>query len=174
MEEIKKSIGVCEEIVFSSFFRLNVKTLRNYLFYKFGNQEQANDVSQEAFVKLWENCAEVPLEKAKSFVYKVANNATLNQIAHQKVVLNYSKSENLIHSTNESPEFILEETEFKTKLEKAISNLTEAQRTAFLLNRIDGKKYAEIAIILEISVKAVEKRIHGALVSLRSEIENLK
>lgn len=174
MEEIKKSIGVCEEIVFSSFFRLNVKTLRNYLFYKFGNQEQANDVSQEAFVKLWENCAEVPLEKAKSFVYKVANNATLNQIAHQKVVLNYSKSENLIHSTNESPEFILEETEFKTKLEKAISNLTEAQRTAFLLNRIDGKKYAEIAIILEISVKAVEKRIHGALVSLRSEIKNLK
>lgn len=91
MEEINKFIGVCEEMVFSNFFRLNVKTLRNYLFYKFGNQEQANDVSQEAFVKLWENCAEVPLEKAKSFVYKVANNATLNQIAHQKVVLNYSK-----------------------------------------------------------------------------------
>ena len=98
----------------------------------------------------------------------------MNQIAHQKVVLNYSKNENLVHSTNESPEFILEETEFKTKLEKAISNLTEGQRTAFLLNRIDGKKYAEIAIILEISVKAVEKRIHGALVSLRSEIENFK
>lgn len=174
MEEIKKSIGVCEEMAFSNFFRLNVKTLRNYLFYKFGNQEQANDISQEAFVKLWENCAEVPLEKAKSFIYKVANNATLNQIAHQKVVLNYSKKENLIHSTNESPEFILEEEEFKTKLERAISNLTEAQRTAFLLNRIDGKKYAEIAILLEISVKAVEKRIHGALLSLRSEIENLK
>ena len=174
MKEIKKFSGVCEEMIFSNFFRSNVKTLQNYLFYKFGNQEQANDVTQEAFLKLWENCAEVPLEKAKSFVYKVANNATLNQIAHQKVVLNYSKKENLVHSTNESPEFILEETEFKTKLEKAISNLTEGQRTAFLLNRIDGKKYAEIAIILEISVKAVEKRIHGALVSLRSEIENFK
>ena len=91
MGEIKKSNGVCEELVFSNFFKSNVKTLRNYLFYKFGNQEQANDVTQEAFVKLWENCAEVPLEKAKSFVYKVANNTTLNQIAHQKVVLNYSK-----------------------------------------------------------------------------------
>ena len=174
MGEIKNSNGVCEELVFSNFFRSNVKTLRNYLFYKFGNQEQANDVTQEAFVKLWENCAEVPLEKAKSFVYKVANNTTLNQIAHQKVVLNYSKKENPAHSTNESPEFILEEEEFKIKLEKAIGNLTEAQRTAFLLNRIDGKKYAEIAILLEISVKAVEKRIHGALVSLRSEIENVR
>lgn len=174
MKEIKNFNGVCEEIIFSNFFRSNVKTLRNYLFYKFGNQEQANDISQEAFVKLWENCAQVPLEKAKSFVYKVANNSTLNQIAHQKVVLNFSKSESISYSTNESPEFILEENEFKTKLEKAISNLTESQRTAFLLNRIDGKKYAEIAMILEISIKAVEKRIHGALVSLRSEIENFK
>jgi RNA polymerase sigma factor (sigma-70 family) len=174
MKEIKKIAGVCEEIIFSDFFRSNAKTLRHYLFYKFGNEEQANDVSQEAFVKLWENCAYVPLEKAKSFIYKVANNTTLNQIAHQKVVLGYAKKENPLQHTNENPEFILEEEQFKKKLDTAIQNLTEAQRTAFLLNRIDGKKYSEIAAMLDISVKAVEKRIHGALVSLRQEIENIK
>jgi RNA polymerase sigma-70 factor (ECF subfamily) len=54
------------------------------------------------------------------------------------------------------------------KLHNAIENLSEAQRTAFLLNRIDGKKYAEIADMLGISVKAVEKRISGALVALRN------
>ena len=59
-------------------------------------------------------------------------------------------------------------------MENAISNLTESQRTAFLLHRIEGKKYAEIAEIIGISVKAVEKRIHGALVSLRLEIEQIK
>lgn len=174
MKELKKIAGICEEMIFSDFFRSNAKTLRNYLFYKFGNEEQANDISQEAFVKLWENCSDVPLEKAKSFLYKVANNATLNQIAHQKVVLEYAKKENPSQHTNESPEFILEEEQFKKKLENAIQNLTESQRTAFLLNRIDGKKYSEIAEMLEISVKAVEKRIHGALVSLRQEIENIK
>ncbi len=57
------------------------------------------------------------------------------------------------------------------KLQTAISNLSEAQRTAFLMNRIDGLKYTEIAEALGISVKAVEKRIHKALVSLRKEIE---
>lgn len=171
MKEIKKISGVCEEMVFAHFFKSNVKSLRNYLFYKFGNEEQANDVSQEAFIKLWENCSEVPLEKAKSFVYKIANNTTLNQIAHQKVVMNFAKNESPLHHTNENPEHLLEQDEFKTKLEKAIQNLTEGQRTAFLLNRIEGKKYSEIADILEISVKAVEKRIHGALVSLRQEIE---
>ncbi|MDR6967832.1 RNA polymerase sigma-70 factor (ECF subfamily) [Flavobacterium arsenatis] len=163
-------IGVCEERVYSRFFQSNVKVLRNHLLYKFGNEEQANDMAQEAFIKLWENCSEVPLEKAKSFIYKVANNATLNKIAHQKVVVAFAQKTNPMHHTNESPEFILEHEQFKTKLEKAIQNLTESQRTAFLLNRIDGKKYSEIAEILDISVKAVEKRISGALFSLRKEI----
>ena len=173
MNKIQKIAGICEELVFSNFFRLNAPTLRNYLFYKFGNKEQANDISQEAFVKLWENCAAVPLEKAKGFVYKVANNATLNQIAHQKVVLQYSKTKNNPFYTIESPDFILEEAEFKTKLSGAIGKLTEAQRTAFLLHRIDGKKYREIAEIMDISVKAVEKRIHAALVTLRKEIDTV-
>jgi RNA polymerase sigma-70 factor (family 1) len=166
--------GICEEIVFANFFRSQAKTLRNYLLYKFGNEEQAEDVTQEAFIKLWENCSKVPLDKAKSFLYTVANNTTLNQIAHQKVVLQYSKNNILPQSTSESPEFLLEEEQFKAKLQKAIANLSEAQRTAFLLNRIDGKKYHEIAEILEISAKAVEKRIHGALVELRKEIEGFR
>lgn len=168
------SKGICDENIFSKFFKDNVKSIRNYLYFKYGNEEQSNDMAQEAFIKLWENCADVPPEKAKSFLYTVANNATLNQIAHQKVVLNYSKNNSLNDRTNINPEFILEEDQFKIKLEKAISNLTEGQRTAFLLNRIEGKKYAEIAIMLDISVKAVEKRIHGALLSLRTNIEQFK
>ncbi len=169
-----QSKGICDENLFSAFFKNNVKSLRNYLYFKFGNEEQSNDMAQEAFIKLWENCSDVPPEKAKSFLYTVANNASLNQIAHQKVVLNYSKNNSLTDRTNISPEFIIEEDEFKVKLEKAIANLTEGQRTAFLLNRIEGKKYAEIAVMLDISVKAVEKRIHGALISLRANIEQFK
>jgi RNA polymerase sigma-70 factor (ECF subfamily) len=67
----------------------------------------------------------------------------------------------------------LEEKEFNAKLEKSLSKLSESQRIAFLMNRIDGKKYKEIAEILNISIKAVEKRIHNALLNLRKEIENI-
>jgi RNA polymerase sigma-70 factor (ECF subfamily) len=167
-------IGICDETIFSVFFKNNVKSLRNYLYFKYGNEEQANDMTQDAFIKLWENCADVVPEKAKSFLYTVANNATLNQISHQKVILNYAKNHSNKDKTNINPEYLLEEEQFKIKLEKAIGNLTESQRTAFLLHRIEGKKYAEIAIMLDISVKAVEKRIHGALLSLRMNIEQFK
>lgn len=167
----KNESNTCDEIIFSSFFKSNVKALRNFLYYKFGNLDQAEDVAQEAFVKLWKNCSSVPLEKAKSYLYTIANNSSLNEIAHQKVVLKYEKNFTGLDKTNENPEYLLEEKQFQSKLLKAIENLNEKQRTAFLMHRIDGKKYSEIATDLNISVKAVEKRIHLALLSLRKEID---
>lgn len=166
--------GVCEELTFAGIFSRHAKTLRNYLYFKFGNENQAEDTTQEAFIKLWENCGNVSPDKAKAFLYTVANNASLNQIAHQKVVVAFAKKSNPTGTDNQSPEFILEEEQFKIKLQKAIAGLTEAQRVAFLMNRIEGKKYHEIADILEISIKAVEKRIHGALLELRKQIENFR
>ncbi|PXY38971.1 RNA polymerase subunit sigma-70 [Flavobacterium cheongpyeongense] len=163
--------NTCNEIVFSSFFRSHIKALRNFLFYKFGNKDQAEDIAQEAFMKLWQNCSSVPVEKAKSYIYTIANNSTLNEIAHQKVILRYEKNFNTLDRTNESPEYILEEKQFQDKLLKAIGNLNEKHRVAFLMHRIDKKKYSEIALELDISVKAVEKRIHLALLNLRKEID---
>ena len=165
---------VCDEIVFSNFFRKNAKALRNFLIYKFGNTEEAEDITQEAFVKLWQNCADVPLEKAKSYLYTIATNSSLNVKNHEKVILKYQKNNSKADRFNENPEFLLEETQFKEKLLKAIDNLNETQRVAFLMHRIDGKKYAEIAEILDISVKAVEKRIHIALTELRKEFNHFK
>jgi RNA polymerase sigma-70 factor (family 1) len=161
----------CDEIVFSNFFKNHVKSLRNFLYYKYGNKDQAEDLTQEAFIKLWQNCASVPIEKAKSYIYTIANNSSLNEIKHQKVVLEYENNFTGLDKTNENPEFILEEKQFKDKLLKAIENLNETQRIAFLMHRIDGKKYSEIADELNISVKAVEKRIHLALVELRKTID---
>jgi RNA polymerase sigma-70 factor (ECF subfamily) len=68
----------------------------------------------------------------------------------------------------------MQEKEFNTKLQSAIESLPEGQKTAFLMNRIDQMTYAEIAEALDISVKAVEKRMHLALKTLRAEIEELK
>ncbi len=166
--------NTCDEIVFSSFFKNHSKALRNFIFYKYGDKDQAEDLVQEAFIKLWQNCTTVPIEKAKSYIYTIANNSSLNVIAHQKVVLKYQKDFSGFDKTNESPEFILEEKQFENKLLKAIENLNETQRVAFLMHRIDGKKYSEIAEELGIGIKAVEKRIHLALFELRKEIENFK
>lgn len=162
----------CDEKKFSEFFLSHSKILNNYIYYKCGNIDLAKDIVQDAFLKFWKNCEKVIPGKAKSYLYTIATNLFLNEFAKSTVVLNF-KSQKKTDITNENPEYLMEEKQFGEKLKTAISNLTEAQRTAFLMNRIDGKKYSEIAEILNISVKAVEKRIHGALMNLRKNIENI-
>lgn len=166
--------SICDQNIFTVFFTEHAQSLRNFLLYKFKNENLAEDKTQEAFIKLWQNCKDVPLEKAKSYLYTVARNASLNEINHRKIVLEYQKQSNLSSSTIENPEYILEQEQFHEKLMTAINNINETQRVAFLMHRIDGKKYHEIADELGISVKAVEKRIHLALVEIKKEIKNFR
>ena len=163
---------ICEEHMFASIFRKHSKDLHDFLYYKFGSTLNPQDKMQEAFVKLWENCSKVPPEKAKSFLFTTANNLMLNAYAHQKVVFKHRQTL-AKSSTNINPEFLLQEKQYKEKLENAIAKLTEAQRVAFLMNRVEGKRFKEIAELLDISTKAVEKRIYGALKKLRKDIDEL-
>ena len=158
--------------MFSSIFNKYAKDLHNFLYYKYGELLNPKDKVQEAFVKLWEHCAKVTADKAKSFVFTTANNLMLNEVAHQKVVLKHQKIKTKMY-TNENPEFLMQETEYMNKLQNALANLTDAQREAFMMNRVEGKRFKEIAEILDISTKAVEKRIYGALEKLRKEIKEL-
>lgn len=167
----QKKDNVCDEHVFATLFKDHSKTIFNYIFYKFGNEEKAYDAVQEAFVKLWENCGKVAPEKAKSYVYTVANNLYLNVIKAEKVRLKYA--DKTLKTTQENPEFLMEEGEFREKLHRALNALPENQRVTFLLHRIDGKKYAQIAEMEGVSVKAIEKRMHLALKSLRAKIEGI-
>jgi len=163
---------VCEEQVYSQLFETHSKTIYNYIYYKFGNSEKAHDTVQEAFVRLWENCAKVQPEKARSFLYTVANNLYLNTLKAEKVRLKYADRHQR-SMTHESPEYLMEHNQFQEKLKNALNALPENQRATFLLNRIDGKKYAEIAEMEGVSAKAIEKRMHLALKTLREQIEGI-
>jgi len=164
--------NVCNENSFNVIFNKYATDLHDFLYYKFGDHLNPKDKVQEAFIKLWQNCKKVSPNKAKSYLFTIGNNLMLNEVAHQKVVLRH-KQQGTKSYTNESPEFVMQEQEYLEKLQNAIANLTEAQRVAFLLNRVEGKKFKEIAALLNISTKAVEKRIYGALKSLRTQIEEL-
>lgn len=166
----KKS--VCDEKNFESIFNDCSESLRNLIYYKCGDTDLADDIIQDAFIKLWKNCKKVVFFKAKSYLYTVANNNLLNHIAHKKVVLRYEQKPHTDINTQD-PQFIIEEKEFMTKLKKAINELPEKQKETFLLSRIDKKSYREIAEVTGVSVKAIEKRIHYALLSLRKKLGDI-
>lgn len=176
MSKPEKDESICEEIRFQAFFNKNAGLLRNFLYYKFGSLEEVDDVVQDAFIKLWDNCSKVTQATAKSYLFRIGINLSTSILRHHSVKLRHQKEVVSINkdTTNESPEFVLEEKEFKQKLENAIASLPERQREVYLMNRIEGKTYREIAELSGVSVKAIEKLIHKALVKLRKEIENIR
>lgn len=170
MSEQEKS--VCEEVNYRQLYEKHANHLRNFMYYKCGDLQQAEDHMHEAFSRMWERCTEVIFDKAKSYLFTIANRLFLNQIQHSKVVLEFEKSSSTVQN-NEDPEFELRHKEFKSKLEKAISELNEGQREVFLMNRIDKLSYTEIAERLGLSVKAIEKRMGIALKTLKGQLKEL-
>ncbi|MFC0604624.1 RNA polymerase sigma factor [Winogradskyella pulchriflava] len=165
---------LCKEEHFNSFYLEHIQAVNNFAFYKCGDKAASLDFVQEAFSKVWVNCAEIDFAKAKTYLFTTVNNLFLNTVRHQKVVLSYAKASPYLDRTNLNPEYLLEEEEFKNKLQAVISDLTEEQREVFLLNRIEDKKYREIAEMLDISQKTVEKRMSAALKILREKLKGVK
>lgn len=161
---------MCYEKIFNDLFKSHSKDLHDFLYYKYGSANNPGDIVQVAFEKLWKNCKEILPEKARSFLFTVANNEMLNSISRKKTALQYSLQK-LKNYTEEDPGFLLEEKEYHDRLKKALEELSEEQRVTFLLNRVEGKKHQEIADMLGISRKAVEKRIYTALKILRKKVE---
>lgn len=165
--EFKK---ICNPQVFERLFNTYAHDLKRFLFFKTHDLDTANDIMQETFIKLWENCDNVNPEKVKSYLFTVANNTFLNLEKHKKVVRKHqSEMVRGIHNS-ESPEFLMIEEEFLKKIEKTIKELPDKHREVFLLNRIEKKKYREIATMLNISIKTVEKRMHLALIEMKEKV----
>ena len=165
--------GVCDETLYANIYNKYAKNLHDFLYYKYGNNLNPGDKAQDAFVKLWEKCKEVSAEKAKSFLYTVANNMMLNEVKHRKVVFEYQK---LAPSgvTKENPEFLMEQDQYYVKYQQALAKLSEEQRTAFMLSKVEKKKHKEIAEMLGVTQKVVEYRIYSAFDQLKKELQNFR
>jgi RNA polymerase sigma factor (sigma-70 family) len=165
--------NVCHEPTYRELFYAHSRHVRNFLCYKGAAANEAEDLAQEAFLRLWRDCAKVPIEKVKGYLFAVAGNLFLDEKKHEQVVLKFQRLAPATEATDENPHFDLETKELQDRLETAIAKLPENQRVVFLMNRMDKMKYAEIAEHLDLSVKAVEKRMHLALVQLRQILKGI-
>lgn len=164
--------SVCDNKNFEYLFNEHFKHVRNFMYYKSGDLSLSEDLAQESFTILWKKCATVQFEAAKSYLFTVSGRLFLNKKKREKIELNFIKKTGS-SSNKETPEFLMEENEFKKTLESAIAELPSKQREVFLMNRIDGMPFREIAESLEISVKAVEKRMSLCLQALKEKMEIL-
>ena len=134
----------------------------------------AADLTQDCFIKLWQNCEKISPEAAGPFLFKVAANLRIDHFRKSKTKLKHADSLKGSSTSFEDGQFAMEMEEFKRKLEHTIDTMTPASKEVFIMHRIDKKSYKEIAALLELSVKAIEKRMHKALRHLAAQNIKIK
>ena len=154
---------------FKVIFDKHFDELRRYIYYRCGDEETASDLAQEVFMRVWEKRSQLEKDYIKPLLYKMAGDCVVSDYRKRSVHAGFVQNMR-IESEYLSPQDELQFEELKQQYEKALKHLTESQRTAFLMSRNDELKYQEIAERLQISVKAVEKRITETLRVLRTKL----
>lgn len=153
------------KILFDTYF----DSVRSYLYYRCGDTELASDVAQEVFLRIWEKQLMPDANKEKALLYKIANDLFISHYRRKMVEMNYTQSL-VVEESEATAHQELEYEELNDKYNKALKEMPEGHRVAFLMSRVEELKYSEIAERLEISVKAVEKRMTNALSFLREKL----
>lgn len=136
--------------------------------------DSSKEIVHDVFVRLWENRAEFDFDKpAKSYLFTSVYNRSLNHIRDQKKFT--SSDDSLIEETiSDEGEYHdnLELAELETKIKKSLDKLPGKCKEVFQMSRFEGKKYAEIAAELNISVKTVEAHMSKALKLLKHDLKD--
>jgi RNA polymerase sigma-70 factor (ECF subfamily) len=138
-----------------------------------GDPDSAKEIVHSVFIRIWENRLQFDWEKpAKSYLFTSVYNRSLNLIRDNQKFINHEEAA-MQHLVTGESEFHdnLETAELESLIKSALQRLPAKCREIFELSRFEGRKYAEIAELLHISVKTVEAQMSKALHSMK---ENLK
>ena len=151
--------------------------LVRYLSRKVSNNEDANDLAQEAFLRMHKFQQSRRLDNARAFLFKTANNLMIDQMRRAKVHDKYLSFEMPPERSDEegdefapSAERMASAEQELDRIYKAVDQMPEKVRRAFLMHRGKDMNYAEIAFEIGVSTSMVEKYIIQALRILRQDM----
>ena len=142
--------------------------LFRFAFSSLHNREQAEDVVQESFARVWDKVKTVDFAKAKSYLFTTAHHAMIDEVRqrqHFASIEDFSLTdERAVHNPYPDVNDILH---------KALTTLPEAQRNALLLRDYEGYSYQEIGDITGMSEAQVKVNIFRARTALRNQLKSI-
>ena len=135
--------------------------------------EDAEGAVQDVFTALWTCRTTLDLNmNIKAYLFKSVKNRSLDILQHKGIRRKYEDQLTDIFDVTSKNDSDESSSRLIKRVREEVENLPEKCKIVYLLHRRDGLTYAEIAQILEISVKAVEARMSKALKILRTNLEN--
>jgi RNA polymerase sigma-70 factor, ECF subfamily len=181
IEKCKKGdIGAFNELV-----ELYEKRVFNFAFRMSGNYDDANDVAQEAFIRVFNSINTFRGEaNFTTWLYRIVTSVYLDERKKQKSHLHTSLEEYIeleenavtrqIESEGPLPADVAEEAERNGVLHRAIQELPEYQRVMVVLYHTQNKSYEEIAEIMKLPIGTVKSRLNRARLALKEKLDPVR
>jgi RNA polymerase sigma-70 factor (ECF subfamily) len=150
----EKEFNDCVNLYADNVYRFILKNLKH--------EEDARDVVQASFEKLWINREKVDNDRNKSYLFTVAYHQMIDLIRKNKRVKLEEDFSSSLQTTREP------ESEIKKLLNEALYRLSETQRSLVLLKDYEGYSYDEIAEITSLSISQVKVYLHRARIQLKN------
>ena len=151
-----KEYNDCVDNFADGVYRFIVKNIRH--------TEDAQDIVQSAFEKLWVNREQVLPEKAKSYLFTVAYHQMIDHIRKSNK-MPLSEDTFIPHQPINQ-----EQAELKQLLMRAVNQLNPTQKSLVLLKDYEGYSYQEIAEIMNLSDSQVKVYLHRARLTLKNKL----
>ena len=159
--------------VVETLFKSHYKGLCRYAFSILKDQEEAEEVVQKLFIKMWEKRQDIEILKdVRAYLYRSTYNQSLNELNRLKRnAMNVDITDGVMIKTNTEASDRVMSTELEEIIESAVCSLPDKCGEVFRLSRFSQLSYKEIALKLDISVKTVENHMGKALKLMRIELE---
>lgn len=162
-------------------FQQRLVTILHHLL---GNKEEAEDLAQEVFLRIYKTRKKYrPRAKFSTWLFTIANNLALNALRSRQrrpaVPLDTRDSgplgarpaETLVRDRQDQPGERMQQQELAAIVQRALEDLNERQRVAVVLNKFEDMNYAEIAEIMHLTTKAVKSLLSRARDNLRRALK---
>lgn len=157
-----------DDNAFREFFFLMQPGIYRYLYRYLCDQNSAEDLTQETFVKFWIHRKQLdPSFSPKSYLYRIARNLALNYIKRNHPISQSRLSKVDYFTAFLNPEDNYDQSFFLDEFQRAVSDLPERCRATFILCKYEGFKYSEIADILDVSLQTVKNQMNKAISVLK-------
>jgi len=164
---------------FKSIFHEYYQPLWHLSQYYLEDKDEAKEVVQDAFLKLWEIRHDLnPNSNLRNFLFTLVKNNCLNNIKRKQILLKHHEKIRWIEMRYQYDSLVrmgddyLEINELKDKIDVAIQQLPEHCRIIFEMSRFEDLKNREIAEKLNVTQKTVEAHLTKALKILRKELKD--
>lgn len=152
-----------------------------FIYRQMGNAEDANDITQDVFVKAWKNLKKYnPNQNFKTWIMTIARNSSIDYLRKRKSI-NFSKLNNdfsdeefedTLVDSESLPDEVYERGEAKGVVEELMKVLTETQRSAINLRINEDLSFEEIAEVLGRPLNTVKSDFRRGLIAMRKSLES--